>query len=86
MVAIAGLAALLAGCAGTGDTGVVAGGGGAVAGVTGNERGGRIPNGINDVPASTAAAQSHCAQFKKRAIFTEMKTVSEGGLIAFECR
>jgi hypothetical protein len=80
MAAVAGLAATLAGCAGAGSIGS-----GPVPGVTGDERGGRIPNGINDVPSSMTAARSHCARFNKKAQITQMQLASEGGLIAFEC-
>jgi len=86
MAALAAVTAMLAGCAGGGDTGAVSGANASVPGVTGDERGGRIPNGINDVPSSMAAARSHCARFNKKAQVTQMQLASEGGLIAFDCR
>jgi len=86
IAAVAAVAAVLAGCAGSGDTGNVSDANASVPGLTGDPRGGRIPNGINDVPSSMAAARSHCARFNKKAQITQMQLASEGGLIAFECR
>jgi hypothetical protein len=82
-VAIAALAAVavsLAGCAGTGgfDTG-------ATLAVTGDQKGGKIPNGFNDVPAAMRSAQAHCAQYHKKAVVTQMNSASAGGLVVFEC-
>ncbi len=71
------LAVLLAGCAGTADTGGLS--------VTGDQLGGKIPNGMSDVPAAMRAATAHCAQFNKKAMLTQMQTQKQGGLVAFEC-
>jgi hypothetical protein len=86
IAAVAALGAALAGCAGGSDIGAVSGANAAVSGVSGDERGGRIPNGMNDVPGSMTAARSHCARFNKKAQITQMQTAAEGGLVAFECR
>lgn len=75
---VLGSAALLAGCAGTGGTGSL--------NVTGDELGGRIPNGMSDVPAAMNAATAHCAKYNKKAGLTQMQTQNEGGLVAFVCR
>ena len=71
-------AALLAGCAGTGGTGALT--------VTGNELGGRIPNGMSDVRSAMTAATAHCSKYNKRALLTVMQTQAEGGAVAFDCR
>ncbi len=77
--------AVLGGCAGSGVGGPLAAGASA-SGVTGDQRGGRIPNGMADVPASMQAATDHCAKYGKKAQITQMAAPSEGGLIGFECR
>ena len=74
------LSVLLAGCAGTAGT-LNTGG----LSATGDQNGGRIPNGMNDVPAAEHAATAHCAQFHKKAMLTVMQTQEQGGLVAFEC-
>ena len=83
LVKIAGVAALLAlvaGCAGTREIADAP-----VPAVTGDQRGGKIPNGVNDTPAAMNAAIAHCAKFGKKAVITQMAAPSEGGLMAFEC-
>ena len=52
--------------------------------VTGDERGGKIPNGVGN-PAAMNAVRTHCQQFGKKAYITQMNLPSEGGLLAFEC-
>lgn len=79
LIAIA-LCAALAGCAGAAGTS----GTGSLS-VTGDQRGGKIPNGMSDVPAANRAATAHCAQYNKKAMLTQMQTEKEGGLVAFEC-
>jgi hypothetical protein len=82
MIAIA-LCTCLAGCAGAGGTSAISGT--SSLSVTGDQRGGKIPNGMSDVPAANRAATTHCAQYNKRAMLTQMQTEKEGGLVAFEC-
>ena len=70
-----------AGCAGRTD---VASGQGPT--VIGDQRGGKIPRGVDDTPAAMNAAVAHCARFGKKAQLTQMEAPSQGGLMAFECR
>jgi hypothetical protein len=84
IVAIAALAALtplLAGCAGTGN---IAGSGPDLP-YTGDQKGGRIPEGFNNVPAAMNTARAHCAKYNKKAVVTEMNPASAGGVVAFQC-
>jgi hypothetical protein len=74
------LTASLAGCAGTASPGT-----GSLS-ATGDQLGGKIPNGMSDVPAAMSAATAHCAKYGKKAMLTQMATQAEGGLVAFECR
>jgi len=53
--------------------------------VTGDERGGKIPNGVGNMPASMSIVRTHCEQFGKKGFITQMKLPAEGGLITFEC-
>ena len=82
------LAVLLTGCASTGGTGAltVTGGTGALTVTGGNEQGGKIPNGMSDVPSAINAATAHCAQYNKKAALTVMQTQAQGGGVAFICR
>ena len=68
---------LIAGCASPGGTA-------AGLSVTGDERGGKIPNGVGN-PAAMNAVRTHCQQFGKKGYITQMNLPSEGGLLAFEC-
>jgi hypothetical protein len=72
------LLAFLSGCANQSATG-------RLPTVTGDQRGGRIPNGMANVPAAMSAARAHCSGFARKAEITQMQAPSEGGLIAFEC-
>ena len=78
IAAIAALVALMAGCAGPSLTGTGLN-------MTANELGGKIPNGVSNMPASGNAARAHCAQFGKKAQITQMDAPSQGGMLAFEC-
>jgi hypothetical protein len=73
------LLAVAAGCAGQSEVAAVG------PAVMGNERGGKIPKGVDDVPAAMNAVVAHCARFGKKAVITQMATPSEGGLMVFEC-
>ncbi len=77
-VAALALAASLTACASSGD----AGGG---EGVSGDERGGKIPYREGAVSAAMSAAQAHCGKFGKKAQITQMNPSSDGGQIAFLC-
>jgi hypothetical protein len=79
--AVVALVALLTGCAGQSEVA-----GTTTPAVTGNQSGGKIPGGVNDMPASMAAASAHCMKFNKKAQITQMAAPSEGAMMAFECR
>jgi hypothetical protein len=74
------LAATLTACAGSGEVGTGTGNG-----VSGNERGGKIPYQEGAVSSAMSAAQTHCGKFGKKAQITQMNPSSDGGQIAFEC-
>jgi hypothetical protein len=79
IVAIAVLAALLEGCAGSGGVGNAQD-------VTGDERGGKVPYQDGAMPAAMNAAQAHCGKFGKKAQIIQMNQGAEGGQLSFECR
>jgi hypothetical protein len=81
IVAVAALAALLAGCAGSGN---VAGSGPDLPSI-GDQKGGRIPDGYNNVPAAMNTAREHCTKYNKKAVVTEMNPPSAGGAVVFQC-
>ncbi len=51
----------------------------------GDQNGGKIPNGFNNVPAAMNTARVHCAKYNKKAIVTQMDSAAAGGLVAFQC-
>src|SRR4030088_2399182 len=81
VAALAVLTSLLAGCAGSGN----------IAGSAphlpccGDQKGGRIPDGYNNVPAAMNTAREHCAKYNKKAVVTEMNPASAGGAVVFQC-
>ena len=75
IVAIGIVLVLVAGCASPSGT---------AAGLTGDERGGKIPNGVGN-PAAMNAVRTHCQQFGKKSFITQMNVASEGGQLVFEC-
>ena len=75
---IAVVLSLVAGCAGQSGTG-------ARLDVTGDERGGKIPNGAANMAAAMNTVRTHCEPFGKKGYITQMKLPAEGGLITFEC-
>jgi hypothetical protein len=79
-IAASGLAlALLAGCASS--TGTATG-----PSATGDERGGKLAYAGN-MPAANNAIRTHCEQFGKKGLITQMNLPPEGGgTIVFECR
>ena len=77
------LAALLAGCAGSGEVGTSPGA--SQGGVVGNERGGKISYPEGGMSTAMNAAQAHCRNFGKKAQITKMNPSSEGGELGFEC-
>ncbi len=77
IVAICVVLILIAGCAS--PSGTAAG-----LSVTGDERGGKIPNGVGN-PAAMNAVRTHCQQFGKKSFITQMNVASEGGQLVFEC-
>ena len=79
LMAICIVLTFVAGCASSGGTA-------AGLSVTGDERGGKIPNVVGNVPAAMAAVRTHCDQFGKKGFITQMNLPAEGGLLAFECR
>ena len=72
------LAASLTACASSGDAG-------SSEGVSGDERGGKIPYQDGAVSSAMSAAQAHCGKFGKKAQITQMNPSSDGGQIAFVC-
>jgi hypothetical protein len=80
IVATAVLAAAMAGCAGSSESG-------SAASVTGNEQGGKVPYAEGKMQTAMDAAQAHCGQFGKKAQMTQMSPASEGGgVVGFQCR
>jgi hypothetical protein len=81
IAALAALSSLLAGCAGSGN---IASPGQALPSI-GDQKGGRIPDGYNNVPAAMNTAREHCAKYSKKAVVTEMNPASAGGSVVFQC-
>jgi predicted small secreted protein len=81
VAALAALSSLMAGCAGSGN---VAGSGQDLPSI-GDQKGGRIPDGYNNVPAAMNTAREHCAKYSKKAVVTEMNPASAGGAVVFQC-
>jgi hypothetical protein len=81
-VASAALILLLAGCAGSNPTTPATAD---TSSIVGDEKGGRIANGVSNLPASNAAMRAFCAQYSKRAFITQMAPADEGGLLVFQC-
>jgi hypothetical protein len=81
-VAVAALAAAIAGCAGSSESG-------SAASVTGNQQGGKVPYAEGKMQAAMDAAQAHCGQFGKKAQLTQMSPAAAaegGGVVGFQCR
>lgn len=72
------LAASLSACANSGGVG-------SSEGVSGDERGGKIPYQDGAVSNAMSAAQAHCGKFGKKAQITKMDPSGDGGQIAFLC-
>jgi hypothetical protein len=72
------LVASLSACAGSGGVG-------SSEGVSGDERGGKIPYQDGAVSSAMSAAQAHCGKFGKKAQITQMNPSADGGQIAFLC-
>jgi predicted small secreted protein len=81
VAALAALSLLLTGCAGSGN---VAGSGPDLPSI-GDQKGGRIPDGYNNVPAAMNTAREHCTKYSKKAVVTEMNPPSAGGAVVFQC-
>lgn len=79
LIVVTALAAGLTACANSG------GDVGSGQGVTGNERGGKIPYQDGAVSNAMSAAQAHCSKFGKKAQVTQMSPSGDGGQIGFEC-
>jgi hypothetical protein len=80
IVAAAALAAAMAGCAGSSESG-------SAANVTGNQQGGKVPYAEGKMQIAMDAAQAHCGQFGKKAQMTQMSPAAEGGgMVGFQCR
>jgi hypothetical protein len=77
-IAALALAASLSACAGSGGVGTADG-------VSGDERGGKIPYHDGAVSSAMNAAQAHCGKFGKKAQITQMNPSGDGGQIAFLC-
>jgi hypothetical protein len=85
IAALAALTMLLAGCAGSGETGPGAALSGS--GVTGDQRGGKMHYGPGGLSGAMNAATAHCRQFGKNAQITQMAPAPDGsGELGFECR
>jgi hypothetical protein len=79
-MAVAALATImLAGCAGPGGLA-------STAGVTGDEKGGKVSYAEGQMPMASSAATAHCAKFGKKARIIRMTPAAEGGEIGFDCR
>jgi hypothetical protein len=77
---LAALAAAMAGCAGSSDSG-------GAASVTGDQQGGKVPYAEGQMQPAMNAAQAHCGQFGKKAQITQMTPAAEGGgVVGFQCR
>ena len=76
IVAICVVLILIAGCASPS---------GIAAGLTGDERGGKIPYAAGNMPAAMNVVRTHCQQFGKKSFITQMNVASEGGQLVFEC-
>jgi hypothetical protein len=86
LLALSVLASALAGCASAG--GVSPGLGGGDVSVVGDEKGGKIANGVGEggrTAASMQAVTAHCAKYGKKAFVTQMEAPTQGGLVAFVC-
>ena len=77
---LAALAAAMAGCAGSRESGNAAS-------VTGNQQGGKVPYAEGNMQPAMDAARAHCGQFGKKAQITQMSPAAEGGgVVGFQCR
>jgi len=80
LLATAALAAAVAGCAGTSESGTAAS-------VTGDQQGGKVPYAEGKMQSAMDAAQAHCRQFEKKAQIIQMAPAVEGGgVVGFQCR
>ena len=78
LLLLAGLAAAMAGCAGSSES---------AASVSGNQQGGKVPYSEGGMSAAMDAAKAHCSQFGKKAAIIQMTPGAEGGgTIGFQCR
>src|SRR5260370_12908113 len=75
-VAIGIVLVLVAGCASPSGT---------ATGLTGDERGGKIPYAAGNMPAAINSVRTHCQQFGKKSFITQMNVASEAGQLRFEC-
>jgi hypothetical protein len=81
VAAFVALSPLLGGCAGSGN---IAGSSQDLP-YTGDQKGGRVPDGYNNVPAAMNTARGHCAKYNKKAVVTEMNPPAAGGAVVFQC-
>ena len=80
IVVTAALAAAMAGCAGSSESG-------SAASVAGDQQGGKVPYAEGKMQTAMDAAQAHCGQFGKKAQMTQMSPAAEGGgVVGFQCR
>jgi hypothetical protein len=85
-VAIVALLFVLAGCAGTQLGAPSAAVAGSTAGIEGDERGGRIPDGVANSKNAYGAATAFCKNYGKKAFITKWDSPSDRGAIVFECK
>src|SRR5438876_4329639 len=75
IVAIGVVLVLVAGCASPSGT---------AAGLTGDERGGKIPYAAGNMPAAMNSVRTHCQQFGMKSFMTQMNVASERRQLVFE--
>jgi hypothetical protein len=84
LVAVIALMVLLAGCSNTRSAGSAMAGGGAP--VVGDEKGGKIPDGVANSANAYGAATNHCKNYGKKAFITKWDSPTDRGAIVFECK
>jgi hypothetical protein len=85
-IAIAALLLVLGGCASSRDGGSSSAQAVSNSGLVGDEKGGKIPDGVAHSNNAFAAATAHCKNYGKKAFITKWDSPSDRGAIVFECK
>lgn len=83
IIAVMALLVVLGGCANSRNSAAQAI---AASGLVGDEKGGKIPDGVSRSNNAYAAATAHCKNYGKNAFITKWDSPSDRGAIVFECK